>query len=367
MKKTLKKACHGRYVLSYLLTVGVLRTSINNTEYTPLDASTGFMKTVFVPFSGIVTDRICGAGEDARTGPAPVARPLSLRAILCGNATHNTGSILIAVEMTVYNHKFMTFGTVVQAHGFAPSDGFTSILGLELEATANIIGERTGDFSWVYWTSVFTNRFVNLATFAFWSPVFHASDVIAPAAFLVYHCPHCVQDVVDSRAKPQYLFCRSWWYCAVSQYLFLLISCLGIFTDIRRLSEHQDSVRRRNVFAIYFARWGLTVAGTAASSGIYAFVETMWYQGVFGSSYAFKFAVNNGLSIIVRVVVGLVQDHDSDGSNDVIGVYAFLATRSPFVRPTLPVAGCFSVDLGRLQWTKQRLFNGELISEQREV
>lgn len=113
--------------------------------------------------------------------------------MLWGNAIYSVGSILIAAATTVRNYKFMIFGVVVQALGdiatqvaqykvfsswFAPNNGFASTLGFELgigkigsfvgKATANIIAEKTGDFSWVYWTAVFMNVFTNVITLVFW-------------------------------------------------------------------------------------------------------------------------------------------------------------------------------------------------------
>jgi fucose permease len=94
--------------------------------------------------------------------------------MLYGNAIYTLGAILIASATTLRSYRFMIGGIVIQALGdiatqiaqykvfsswFAPSHGFASTLGFELgvgkigafvgKATANIIANRTGDFSWV--------------------------------------------------------------------------------------------------------------------------------------------------------------------------------------------------------------------------
>ncbi|GAB1191705.1 hypothetical protein APSETT444_000887 [Aspergillus pseudonomiae] len=98
--------------------------------------------------------------------------------IIYGNVVYTIGSILVAAATTVRSFNFMVGGRVILALGdiatqvaqykmfsswFPPSNGFASTLGLELAMRKN-----TGNFAWVYWTSVFMNLFTNAATVVFW-------------------------------------------------------------------------------------------------------------------------------------------------------------------------------------------------------
>lgn len=104
--------------------------SINNTQYALLEASEDFMVTVLILFSGLLTDRLGGAG-----------------ALFYGNIIYSIGAILVAAAAQIRSFKFMIGGRVILAIGdistqiaqyqvfsawFAPNNGFGSTLGLEL-------------------------------------------------------------------------------------------------------------------------------------------------------------------------------------------------------------------------------------------
>lgn len=126
--------------------------------------------------------------------------------------------------------------------------------------------------------------------------------------------------------------------------------------------------------------WGPSVSGTAASFGIYAVAyllgpttiidgirTSIWYQEVFGSAYGIKIAVNNAMNIIVRIVTGVIQDHDNDSYDHVVVVYVILAAGSLVVSWALMIGSFFSIDLRRLQWTrKERIIKGDVINSQKE-
>ncbi|KAJ4487529.1 MFS transporter [Lentinula aciculospora] len=399
---------------------------INNTQYALLSGSEDFMKTALILFSGIVTDRIGGAG-----------------AMLYGNAIYSIGAVLIAAATTVRSYKFMIFGTVIQAFGdiatqvaqykvfsswFAPSNGFASTLGFELgvgkigsfvgKASANIIAEKMGDLSWVYWMAVIMNVFTNVVTLIFWfftrwcenkysgkhdpatgEKLTEKNDhfeigkmlrlpwpfwcIVAFSAFQT-SCAIVFTNNATEMAEQRFDISAvtAGWYSAMTQYMgFFLVPCLGVFIDIvgNRLSVM--AVCGIGMFiAMCLAKWGPTTSGTAASFGIYAAAEslgpvviidsirtTMWYQEVFGSGYAIKIAVNNSMNIIVGIAAAVIQDKDDNSYNNVVGVYVFLAAGSMVVGVASLVAGYFYVDLGRLQWTKkQRVRNGDLINVQRD-
>ncbi|KAB2568946.1 hypothetical protein DBV05_g12381 [Lasiodiplodia theobromae] len=409
MKSTLKKKLH-----------------INNAQYAVLEASEDFMVTALILVSGLVTDRIGGAG-----------------AMLWGNAIYSVGAILIAAATTVRNYKFMIFGVVVQSFGdiatqvaqykvfsswFAPSNGFASTLGFELgigkigsfvgKATANVIAKKTGDFSWVYWTAVFMNLFTNAATLVFWFFTRWCERRFAGKAdpatgealteknkkfevgkmlrlpwpfwgiifFSLFQTSTAVVYSSNATELAEQRFnidaVTAGWYSAMSQYLgFFLVPFIGIFVDLlgNRLTL-MLICGLGMLLSMCLAAWGPSIGGTAASFGIYAVAflfgptviidgirTSMWYQEVFGAGYAVKIAVNNSMNIIVRIVAGVIQDRDNDSYDNVVIIYVVLAAGSVVVAASLFAYGFFNVDLGRLQWTKkQRLANGEVINRRRD-
>lgn len=410
MKSTLKKQLH-----------------INNAQYAVLDASEDFMKTALILISGLVTDRIGGAS-----------------AMLWGNAIYTVGAIFVAAATTVRSYKFMIFGVIVQAFGdvatqvaqykvfsswFAPSDGFASTLGFELgigkigafvgKATANIIAKKTGDFSWVYWTAVFMNIFTNVITLVFWfftkwcnrkyagmvdpatgekltesNKKFEFGKMLRlPWTFWSIVCFSLFQtsvatiynqnatELAEKRFKISAV--TAGWYSAMSQYLgFFLVPLIGVFVDVlgNRISL-MLVCGSGMLISMCLAAWGPSIAGTAASFGIYAFAvsfgptviidsirTSMWFQEVFGSGYAVKIAVNNAMTIFVRIITGVIQDRDNDSYDNVVKGYVFLAAGSVVVACVLLTASYRTVDLGLLQWTKkQRMARGNVINDRREA
>lgn len=128
---------------------------INNTQYALLEASEDFMTTVLILFSGLLTDRLGGAG-----------------ALFYGNIIYSIGAILVACAAQIRSFNFMIGGRVILAIGdistqiaqyqvfsawFAPNNGFASTLGLELmvaklgaftgTSTANIIAVVSSSFT----------------------------------------------------------------------------------------------------------------------------------------------------------------------------------------------------------------------------
>ena len=92
----------------------------------------------------------------------------------------------------------------------------------------------------------------------------------------------------------------------------------------------------------------------------------MWYQEVFGSGYAVKIAVNNSMTIFVRIITGVIQDRDNNSYDNVVKGYVFLAAGSVVVGTVLLVGSYWTVDLRLLQWTKkQRMAKGEVINDRR--
>ncbi|PSN60813.1 MFS general substrate transporter [Corynespora cassiicola Philippines] len=409
MKSTLKKQLH-----------------INNAEYAVLEASEDFMKTALILVSGIVTDRIGGASA-MLWGNAIY----SVGAILIAAATtvRNYKFMIFGIVVQAFGDIATQVAQYkVFSSWFAPSNGFASTLGFELgigkigafvgKATANVIAKKTGDFSWVYWTAVFMNLFTNVATFVFWLFTKWCQKTYAGSAD-----PATGEKLTESNKKfefgkmlrlPWPFWCivgfslfqtstalvfmqnatelaeqrfdidavTAGWYSSMSQYLgFFLVPIIGVFIDL--LGQRITLMLICSLgmlLSMCLAAWGPTIGGTAASFGIYAFASSfgptviidgirtsMWYQEVFGSGYAVKIAVNNSMTIIVRIVTGVIQDRDNNSYDNVVVGYVVLAAGSVIVALAMFVYSFWNLDLRRLQWTKkQRLRKGEIINERKE-
>nr|XP_036582676.1 major facilitator superfamily transporter [Colletotrichum truncatum]KAF6791467.1 major facilitator superfamily transporter [Colletotrichum truncatum] len=400
---------------------------INNKQFSLLEASEDFMVTLLILTSGIVTDRIGGAG-----------------AMLYGNIIYSIGSILVAAAAQIRSFKLMIGGRVILALGdiatqvaqykvfsswFSPNNGFASTLGLELgikkiggfvgKSSANIIAKNTGNFAWVFWISVFMNIFTNILTLVFYrfntvahkklgnvrdpatgekltekSKKFQHKKILelpwvfwAVMAFSLFQTSTAVvftqnaTELAEKRFKISSV--TAGWYSATLQYAgFFLVPCIGAFIDILGNRVTLLAICGTGVFlAMALVNWAPDRAGTAAAFGIYAISSTlgpttiidsirtsMWHGSVFGSAYAVKIAMNNAMNIIVRVVTGAIQDADNDSYDHVVIVYVILAAASVLVSVMLILLSWWSVDLGNLQWTrKKRIANGELWNERKRA
>jgi MFS family permease len=122
---------------------------VSNTQFSLLEASEDFMATVLLLISGIVTDRVGGAGT-CHSHLLITSNPnfyVPKEMIVYGNIVYTVGSILVAAATTVRSFNFMIGGRVILALGdiatqvaqykmfsswFPPSNGFASTLGFEL-------------------------------------------------------------------------------------------------------------------------------------------------------------------------------------------------------------------------------------------
>ncbi|KJR86265.1 MFS transporter [Sporothrix schenckii 1099-18] len=405
---------------------------INNTQYALLDATDNFIKSVLILATGLYTDRLGGASTLVwgnllfTAGSVLVAAATTTR-----NFQFMLGAMVIQslgdVATQVAQYK-------VFASWFAPSDGFASTLGFELglgkigsfvgQISANVIAERLGDFSWTFWMSVVMNVFTNLATVVFylftrWCARHYSStgktdpatgEVLTERtrrlawskvvrlpwpfwgviAFTL--CQTTAASVFGTNATElaeqrfHVSSIRAGFYAALTQYMgFFLVPLLGLFIDVYGHRLNVMCVCGTGMFlSMSLILWSSSMAGTAAGFGFYAFAvslgptviidairTSLWYQEVFGSAYAVKICVNNAMNIIMRIVTGVIQDHDNDTYNHVVIVYAALAAGAvvvglSLVALALPWASPGS--LGRLQWTrKQRFARGAAINAQREA
>ncbi|KAK5365795.1 hypothetical protein LTR20_009597 [Exophiala xenobiotica] len=396
---------------------------INNTQFSLLEASEDFMTTALMLLSGVVTDRIGGAG-----------------AMLYGNIIYSVGSILVAGAAQVRSYKFMVAGRVVRSLGdvatqvaqykvfsswFAPNHGFASTLGFELgigkigafvgKSSANIIAKNTGDFAWVFWVAVIMNLVTNVMTGVFYwftkvanrkfrgsrdpatgerlsekNRKFELRKVVelpwafwCIQAFSLFETSTAIVFLQNATELAEQRFSTSsitaGWYTATLQYAgFFVVPVLGIFLD---LFGNRISVLVLCGCGIFLSMCLVTfadhVSGTAASFGVFAIAfclgpttiidsirTSMWHSSVFGSAYALKITMNNAMNIIVRVITGVIQDRDNDRYDHVTIVYVILAGSSVAISLLLVFLSWKSVELGNLQWTrKQRLAKGAILNE----
>ncbi|CAG8946891.1 unnamed protein product [Penicillium salamii] len=410
MKSTIKKKMH-----------------IDNTEFSLLEASENFMATVLLLISGVITDRVGGA-----------------EMIVYGNVVYTIGSILVAAATTVRSFKFMIGGRIVLALGdiatqiaqykmfsswFPPSNGFASTLGFELaigkiggfvgKSTANIIAKKTGNFAWVFWTSVFMNLFTNFASAAFWffnkycnrhykgrrdaatkeqltekNKKFELQKMFelpwmfwAVMAFSIFQTSAASVFAQNATELAEQRFnvdsIKAGWYSSLSQYAgFFLVPCLGVFIDV--LGNRASVLCACGVgmmLSMVLINFATSKAGTGAAFGIYAIAvslgptsvidsirTTLWHQSVFGSAYALKVTMNNAMSIIIRIITGALQDADNNSYRRVVQVYLVLGAGATLVGLAILVGTFLTDNLALLQWTrKKRLTSGaEIIERIRE-
>ncbi|KAI9168010.1 Major facilitator superfamily domain-containing protein [Paramyrothecium foliicola] len=400
---------------------------INNKQFSLLEASEDFMVTALMLLSGVVTDRIGGAG-----------------AMLYGNAIYSVGSILVAAAAQTRSYKFMMAGRVIRALGdiatqvaqykvfsswFAPGNGFASTLGFELgigkigafagKSSANIIAKNTGNFAWVFWVAVFMNLFTNVMTGVFYwftklaNRKFHGINDPATGeklsektkklefkkvlqlpwafwgvmAFSLFETSTAIVFLQNATELAEQRFGKSsiqaGWYSAVLQYGgFFIVPLLGVFLDLYGQRITMLAGCGVGVFlAMLLVCFSGAVKGTAASYGIFAFAycfgpttiidstrTAMWDSTVFGSAYSVKITMNNAMNIIVRVITGAIQDADNNSYDRVTIVYVVLAGCSVVVSGILCVISLESVDLRHLQWTrKKRIARGDLLNERKEL
>jgi MFS family permease len=363
--------------------------------------------------------------------------------MLWGNAVFSLGAILVAAATTIRNYRFMIGGVIIQALGdvatqvaqykifsswFPPSSGFASTLAFELgigkigsfvgKATANVISENLGDFSWAYWMAVFMNLFTNVATLFFWwftrwcekryagtrdpatgekltenNKKFEIKKMLTlPWSFWLICLFSLFQtstasvfasnstELAEQRFKISAV--KAGWYSSMTQYLgFFFVPLIGIFVDMMGQRITLMVVCSLGMLlSMCLVAWGPSVSGTAASFGIFAVASSfgptviidsirtsMWYQEVFGSGYAIKIAINNSMTIIVGLIAGVLQDRDDNSYNNVTVLYATMAAGSVVVASIMFGLSFASDLIGHLQWSrKKRVENGHVINAKKE-
>ncbi|GKZ20772.1 hypothetical protein AbraIFM66951_003074 [Aspergillus brasiliensis] len=359
------------------------KMDITNTQFSLLEASENFMATVLLLAGGIVTDRV---------GGAPAATTVRSFNFMIG------GRIILALgDIATQTAQYKMFSS-----WFPPSNGFASTLGFELaigkiggfvgKSTANIIAKNTGDFAWVFWTSVFMNLFTNAATCFFW-------------LFNRYCEKHfrgredtATQETLTEKNKKfeiRKMFQLPWMFWAVLAFSMFQTSTASVFssnaTELAQKRFNVDAIKAgwysslaqyAGIFiSMVLVNFAESKQGTAAAFGMYAVAvslgptsiidgirTTLWHQSVFGSAYALKVTMNNAMTIIIGIITGALQDADNDSYRRSVRVYLFLAICCAIVSILLLIGSMIGRDLAPLQWTrKRRLASGaEYIAKLRE-
>ncbi|KAF5989561.1 major facilitator superfamily domain-containing protein [Fusarium bulbicola] len=341
MKSTIKKELH-----------------INNTQFSLLEASEDFMVTALMLVSGIVTDRIGGAG-----------------AMLYGNLIYSVGSILVAGAAQTPSYKFMMAGRVVRALGdiatqvaqykvfsswFAPGNGFASTLGFELgigkigafasKSSANIISKKLG-FTWVFWIAVFMNIFTNVMT-----GVFYFFTKVANRRYHGINDPAAGEKLTEKTRKFEYrkVLELPWTFWAVMGFsLFETSAAIVFLQNATELAEQRfgtDSI----------------AAGWYSSVLQYSGFSVVPLLGVFLDLYGSRISVLVFCGIGMFISMLLVCF--SGAVKGTAASFGVLDGLSVVVSLLLAVGAWKFVDLGHFQWSrKKRIAQGSLLNERKEI
>ncbi|CAI6336271.1 unnamed protein product [Periconia digitata] len=400
---------------------------VNNKQFALLEASEDFMVTVLMLFSGVVTDRIGGANAILYGNiiysvgsilVAGAAQTRSYKFMIGGRVIRALGDI--ATQVAQYK---------VFSSWFAPGNGFASTLGFELgigkigafagKSSANIIAKRTGDFAWVFWIAVFMNLFTNVMTVLFYwftriankrfqgtvdpatgeqlaekSKKLELRKVLqlpwtfwAVMAFSMFQTSASIVFLQNATELAEQRFGTTSivaaWYSATAQYAgFFFVPLLGVFIDL--LGQRITALAVCGILmflAMSLVCFANTVQGTAASFGVFAFAvnlgptpiidsirTSMFDSSVFGTAYALKITMNNAMNIIVRIVTGVIQDHDKNSYDRVTIVYVALVGAAVAVSIALLGLSWKFVDLRQLQWSRKlRITRRNILIDRKEV
>ncbi|KAF5694803.1 ferric-chelate reductase [Fusarium denticulatum] len=324
---------------------------INNTQFSVLEASEDFMVTALMLVSGIVTDRICGAG-------------IGKIGAFAGKSSANIISKRLGFAWVFWIAVFMNIFTNVITGVFY---FFTKVAnrryhGINDPATGEKLTEKTRKFEY---------RKILELPWTFWAVMgFSLFETSAAIVFLQNATGLAGQRFgTDSIAAG--------WYSSVLQYSgFFVVPLLGVFLDLYG----------SRIFVLIFCGIGMfismllvcfsgAVKGTAASFGVFAFAycfgpttiidstrTSMWDSTVIGSAYAIQITMNNA------IITGKIQDADNKSYDDVTIVYVVLAGLSVVVSLLLTIGAWKFVDLGHLQWSrKKRIAQGSLLNKRKEI
>ncbi|KAF2208125.1 hypothetical protein CERZMDRAFT_101817 [Cercospora zeae-maydis SCOH1-5] len=277
---------------------------VDNTQYSLLEASEGFMKTALILSMGVLADHFGGTGI-----------------MLWGNIICSFGSIIIAAATTVRSYRLMVGGMIVQ---------------------------NTGDLCWVYWTAVFMDLLSNGFTVAFW--------------YFRKYCDRKYSDGINGPATGEELKEKTkkfeikkalqipmafWGFiCFIAFQTSMAVVFSQNATELAEQRFNYSVLRSQELPPFGIFALGFTLGTTSIIDGIRT---AIWYQDTFTSAYAIRTVVNNSMSIIMRIITGVIQDRDNDSYDRVVIVYVILAAGAVVVGLMLFTWSFFTDDLRRLQ------------------
>ncbi|KAH8651452.1 major facilitator superfamily transporter [Xylariales sp. PMI_506] len=399
---------------------------INNTEYALLTASDSFIKSVLILVIGLATDRLGGAGTLLYGNILYSIGAILLAAAAWVRSWHfmiGANVIMAFGDVATQVAQYQVFSA-----WFAPNQGFGATLGLELlvdklgslagSGSANMIANHTGNFAWVYWVSFFICVFTNVCCGAFYflqrkmteaygdvkdpatgeklvkhAKKFHPGKVLElPWTFwivLLYGFFTTSTIVIFNSNATEFAEERfnisnvtaGWYATLLKDAAFVLIPFLGIGIDLFGNRITLMCVTGFGLFiAMLLVNYAATVTGTAAAFVIYAMTtvfssmviidtirSTVMEQTTFGTAYSIKVMVANSIDIIMAIGAGVIQDRDGGSYDHVVILYLAFAAMSLVTCFLLIGFAWYSVDLGRLQWTrKQRMARSVTLKERAE-
>ncbi|KAL4950981.1 hypothetical protein BDW69DRAFT_186829 [Aspergillus filifer] len=318
--------------------------NVSNTQFSLLEACEDFMATVLLLFSGVVTNRVGGAGMIVYGQHRLNNRVNSRR----GSDNQHRQLRLGLLDLRL--HDFTNFATGI--FYFFTRYCNRRYSSRQDKATKEVLTEKSKRFGldkffqipWMFWTILLSSLFQTSTALVF----SQNSTELAEKRFNAY------ERVVAGGT--------------LDGVGFFLVPILGVFLDI--LGNRASVLFACGVgiiLSMVLVNFGSTKAGTAASFGVYTVASTfgptsiidiirttLWYQSVFGSAYALKVTMNNEMNIIVRIITGVLQDADNDSYDRVVRVYLFLAAASIVVGAAILIGSWFNESLAPLQWTRKK-------------
>ncbi|KAH7053148.1 major facilitator superfamily domain-containing protein [Macrophomina phaseolina] len=400
---------------------------INNMQFSLILCTQDLSVALMMPFSGLLTDYIGGAGL-----------------LVISSSVGVVGSVIVASAVQIRSWESMMLGSGLLALGnmanstaryrlfsawFPPNHGFALTLSFELaaakmgmlvsKACANPIAEAAGDLAWSFWVAVFADLAVFLLAIG--------------SLFFVRACRKKHAAVADpatgerllertGRFEPRRLVELPWtFWCVVGYHVFQTTTLLTFAMNLTELVEDRFSVPPRTAgwvsgvviggnfmlipaFGALIDRLGqrlslmaaiglsMTVgmallrfdAGKPATAVALAFVSlaicptilvaydatrsSLWHQELYGTANAVKVSTGFATSLVVRVGIGILQDRNGGSYRNVLSVYLALAVGAVLSAAAMILGSVVTLDLGRFQWSKEkRAALGHLIAARTKV
>ncbi|KAF4303508.1 putative mfs transporter protein [Botryosphaeria dothidea] len=395
---------------------------IDNTQFSLILCTQDLAIALLMPFSGLVTDYIGGAATLVIASTVGV-----IGSIIVSSAvqTRTYGLMLLgAGTLALGNSANSTARYRLFSAWFPPNHGFALTLGLELaaaklgmlvsKALANVIAEGAGDLAWAFWVATladFCVLLLGVASLFFVRACRRKYSVLAD--------PSTGERLVErtGRFEPRRIAELPWtFWCIVVYHVFQTTTLLTFAQNLTEITEKRFDVSSKTAgwvsgvviggnfpliplvggfidkaghrlsvmaslglsmaMAMAIMRWDSSRVATGVSLGFVSLAicptllvaydgvrSSLWHQELYGTANAIKVSTGYAVALIVRVGIGILQDRDHDGYQNVIIVYLVLAIGSLLTGIAMIIGSMFTLDLGRFQWSKKkRAARGEEIA-----